>query len=107
MEEGCRSGILLRVNAEFLHAREESRALRSQPRGGAVGATYASFARGKCPYDFIELLSCICSVPATRIDWTFHSVAALAPGTCTVNKRRSIDEVAWSDSELCFAMRII
>ena len=37
----------------------------------------------------------------------FHSVAALAPGGRTVNKRRSIDEVAWSGSELCFAMRII
>jgi hypothetical protein len=58
-EASCRLSLLLCINTEFLHSREQSRAVHSQARGSTVGTTYAPLACCKCPYDLIALLAFI------------------------------------------------
>jgi len=59
--------VLLRVDAEFFHSGEESRAVHSQARGSTIGTTHAPLACSKCPYDLIALLSFIFVSNATFV----------------------------------------
>ena len=54
-----RLGILLGVDAEFVHSSEERRAGNSQACGSTIATAHAPLARGKCPYDLVALFSFI------------------------------------------------
>jgi hypothetical protein len=54
-ETGCRLSILLRIDAEFLHSRKESRPVHSQACGSTIRTTDAPLACGERPYDLITL----------------------------------------------------
>src|ERR1700751_2262710 len=57
--QGWRSSILLRMDAEFLHSRKESRAVHSQACGSTIGTADAPLTCGERPYDLITLPSFI------------------------------------------------
>jgi len=54
-EEDRRLRVLLHVDVECFHSRDESRTVRSQRRGRTVGTTYAPLACGKHAYDLVVL----------------------------------------------------
>jgi hypothetical protein len=66
-EVRCNLSVLLRVDAEFFHSREESRAVHSQARGSTIGSAHAPLACSKCPYDLIALLCFIFVSNATFV----------------------------------------
>src|ERR1700741_1003478 len=54
-----RLGVLLGVDAEFVHSSEERRSGNSQACGSTIATAHAPLARGKCPYDLVALFSFI------------------------------------------------
>ena len=71
-----RLSILLRVDAEFVHSGEESRAVHSQARSSTIGTTHAPLAHSKCPYDLIALLSFIFVSSTTFVIWRICSFSS-------------------------------
>ena len=51
--------MLLRIDAEFIHSRKESRAIHSQACGSTIGTADAPLACGERPYDLFALFSFI------------------------------------------------
>ena len=54
---GCRSSILFRIDAKFLHSSKERRAVDPQAGGSTIGTADAPLAGGKRADDLIALLS--------------------------------------------------
>src|SRR5882724_2587830 len=59
LRRGWRLSILLRIYAEFLHSRKESRSVHSQACGSTIGTADAPIASSQRPYDLITLPSFI------------------------------------------------
>ena len=68
-EAGCRSSILLRIDAKFLHSSKERRAVHSEAGCSAIGTTDASLACRERSNNVIALPSIILVNNTGFVDW--------------------------------------
>lgn len=71
------SGVLARINPEFLHSRKKSRAVHAHACGGPIGPADSPLRLGERPNDrvplFLSILPVHAAVGVKRFDGFFHN----------------------------------